>query len=120
LDLAGGVKPYLLTRIENGLGLETLVRYRSSTEFALDDAETGRAWPTFHPFPLQCVAEVEQHDLVTSQRALTRYRYHDGRYDGESRSFLGFGTVDVDNVGDEAVPTLRTHNVYHLGLDPSD
>lgn len=120
LDLAGGAKPYLLTRIENGLGLDTHIRYRPSTAFSHADATNGRPWRTFHPFPVSCVAEIELRDQVTGQVSLTRHQYHEGRYDGLSRTFLGFRVVEVDTVGDDAIPTLRSRNVYHLGLDPDD
>src|SRR5216683_4184370 len=120
LDLMGSVKPYLLANINNGLGLETRIQYRASTEFALDAVAQGQSWHTFHPFPLQCVAQIEQHDLVSGQVSITRHRYHDGRYDGEARIFLGFATVDVEQVGDDAIPTLHMRNTYHLGLDPNN
>src|SRR5262249_43735777 len=75
---------------------------------------------TFHPFPVQCVAGFELHDGVTGQVILSRNTYYDGRYDGESRTFLGFGQVDVEDVGDDAVANLLTRNTYHVGLDPAD
>lgn len=120
LDLAGGVKPYLLTEIDNGLGLRSEIVYRPSTEIAVDAAEAGAPWRTFHPFPVQCVAEVRATDAVTGAVGITRHHYGEARYDGEARAFLGFGTVDVESVGDAEVPTLRTRNVFHLGLDPAD
>jgi RHS repeat-associated protein len=120
LDLMGGRKPYLLTEVDNGLGLRVDVAYRPSTEFAIDAAAAGRPWRTFHPFPVQCVAEVRATDAVTGTVAITRNRYHEARYDGAARTFLGFAVVDVESVGDAAMPTLRTRNVYHLGLDPAD
>ena len=120
LDFCGGTKPYLLTQIDSGLGLETGIIYRSSTEFALDDREAGRPWTTFHPFPVQCVAEVRIRDVVTGQVTTTRQRYHEGRYDGDARTFLGFRIAETENVGDGALPTLVTRNLYHLGVDPDD
>jgi RHS repeat-associated protein len=119
LDLAGSSKPYLLTTINNGVGLETRILYRSSTEFALDAAAAGKPWKTFHPFPVHCVASTELHDQVTGQVMIARNTYRDGRYDGESRTFLGFGQVDAEQVGDDSIPALLTRNSYHIGLDPS-
>jgi RHS repeat-associated protein len=120
LDLAGGVKPYLLTRIDNGLGGRVDIDYRPSTDFAVAAADAGQPWRTFHPFPVPCVAEVRATDLVTGGVAATRNHYHEARYDGSTRRFLGFAIVDVDTVGDGTIPTLRTRNVYHIGLDPAD
>jgi RHS repeat-associated protein len=120
LDLNGGSKPYLLNRIDNGVGLETRIEYRPSTEYAVDAEDAGSPWRTFHPFPVQCVARVELHDRATGQVGVTRHTYFDARYDGEARAFLGFGRVDVENVGDVSVPTSLVRNFYHLGLDPND
>jgi RHS repeat-associated protein len=119
-DLTGGVKPYLLSDIGNGPGQTTHITYRSSTEFAQDDVNLGSPWQTYHPFPVQCVAQTDQKDLGAGVTATTQYRYHDGRYDPVARLFLGFGKVDADQIGDKTSPTLRTKTVFHLGLDPSD
>src|SRR5262249_1841073 len=120
LDLTGGVKPYLLTSVDNGIGLVTRITWRSSTEFGVDASEAGTPWQTFHPFPVQCVAEVRALDQVTGQESVTRNVYGPARFDGDSRTFLGFGRVEVQSLGDASIPTLRTVNVYHLGLDPND
>ncbi|MCC7206134.1 MAG: hypothetical protein IT323_02435, partial [Anaerolineae bacterium] len=83
-------------------------------------AEAGRPWRTFHPFPVQCVAAIRLHDAITGQTSVTEHHYHEGRYDPHTRMFLGFGLVDADSLGDAFIPTLRTRNAYHLGLDPDD
>lgn len=120
LDFTGGVKPYLLTTIDNGCGLSSEIDYRPSTDFALADTDAGSSWRTFHPFAVHCVAEIRLRDQVTGQVSSTRHHYHEGRYDGRTRTFLGFRVVDVENVGDDSIPTLLTRNVYHIGLDPDD
>ena len=120
LDLCGGTKPYLLHTIDNGIGTTTTISYRSSTEFALDAAEAGEPWRTFHPFPVHCVAAMSVRDAATGVTARTRYVYGPARYDSAVRAFLGFATVDTITDGDGTVPGQRTRNTYHLGLDPSD
>ncbi len=120
LDLCGGSKPYLLTDLANGLSQSTHVTYRTSTEFARDDAAAGASWPTYHPFPVQCVARTDQTDHGSGVTASTQYAYHDARYDPATRTFLGFGRVDADQFGDASCPTLRVETTFHLGLDPSD
>ena len=120
LDLSGGVKPGLLSDIGNGPGQHTQVTYEPSTSFAAADAAVGTPWPTYHPFPVQCVARTDQTDLGTGRTATLTYAYHDGRYDPATRTFLGFGRVTVDQVGDASCPTLRTESVFHLGLDPAN
>lgn len=120
LDLMGGTKPYLLNRIDNGLGLISEINYRPSTHFAVDAADAGNPWRTFHPFPIQCVASLRITDQTTAVSSLTEYAYHEARYDGARRAFLGFAVVDTITHGDATVPMLRTRNTYHLGVDPAD
>jgi RHS repeat-associated protein len=120
LDLCGGVKPYLLATIDNGIGTTSTIAYRSSTEFALDAAEAGTPWRTFHPFPVHCVSGMSVRDAATGVTASTRYVYGPARYDSAVRAFLGFGVVDTITAGDASVPGQRARNTYHLGLDPAD
>ncbi len=120
LDLTGGVKPNLLCTIANGPGQTTEISYLPSTHFAALDLAAGNRWPTYHPFPVQCVAQTDQTDHATGVTGTTRYEYHDGRYDPGTRLFLGFGTVDSYQLGDTTCPTLKTETVFHLGLDPDD
>jgi RHS repeat-associated protein len=120
LDLSGNSKPYLLTDLTNGPFASTRVTYRTSTEYATDDASAGSPWQTYHPFSIQCVARTDQTDHGTGLTASVQYIYHDGRYDPKPRMFLGFGRVESNQVGDETCPTLRVETVFHLGLDPDD
>ena len=60
LDLTGGVKPDLLSDIANGQGLSTHITYQPSTTFAAAGRPAGAAWPTYHPFPVQCVARTDR------------------------------------------------------------
>ena len=120
LDLTGGVKPYLLTDLDNGVATSTHLTYRTSTGFAQDDAAAGTPWPTYHPFPVQCVARTDQADHASGTTMSTTFAYHDGRYDPGTRTFLGFGQVDSVQLGDASCPTLRVETVFHLGLDPDD
>ena len=120
LDLTGGVKPYLLTDLAYGAATSTHISYRTSTEFARDDAAAGAPWPTYHPFPVQCVASAEVADHGAGTSASTTFAYHNARYDPGTRTFLGFGQVDSEQAGDASCPTLRVETVFHLGLDPND
>jgi hypothetical protein len=116
----GGNKPYLLAEMDHGTGARTRISYRSSTEFALDDRDAGDPWKTFHPFPVQCVAEVVRSDSTSLDEQRTVYHYHDARFDPASRTFLGFGRMTTDALGDDSAPTLRTTTEFHVGLDPAD
>jgi hypothetical protein len=94
LDFCGGVKPYLLTRMDNNLGATTRVEYAPSTKFYLEDKAAGLDWPTTLPFPVQVVAKTEVIDVISKTKLVTTYRYHRGYYDGREREFRGFGRVD--------------------------
>jgi RHS repeat-associated protein len=95
LDLTGGVKPYVLDRMDNHLGAVTRVSYASSTRFYLeDDQRPETRWRTPLPFPVQVVARVEVIDQISQGKLTTEYRYHHGYWDGREREFRGFGMVE--------------------------
>ena len=129
LDLMGGVKPRLLTRVTNNLGAETRVEYASSTRFYLDDLARGRPWVTRLPFPVHVVTRVETRDLVAGNRLVSTFAYSHGHYDGVEREFRGFGRVeqlDAEQIGAAVppaanegvaayVPPVRTVTWFHTG-----
>ncbi|MEB8338472.1 SpvB/TcaC N-terminal domain-containing protein [Streptomyces endophyticus] len=92
LDLMGGVKPHLLTKMRNNLGAETTITYASSAKFALQDEAAGRPWITRLPFPVHVVERTETYDRIGRCRFVTRYAYHHGHY--EDREFRGFARVE--------------------------
>ena len=95
LDFTGGVKPYLLTEMDNHIGSVTRVEYASSTSFYLEDQQQlATQWQTPLPFPVQVVARVEAIDQISGGKLTTEYRYHHGYWDGLEREFRGFGRVD--------------------------
>jgi len=120
LDFCGATKPYLLTTIENGMGLKTSVSYKPSTDFAIEARLAGHPWQTFHPFPVQCVATIEITDTVNGQHSLVSHRYHEARYDNVTRTYLGFQTVESVVAGDDSIPDQRSVHTFHLGLDPDN
>jgi RHS repeat-associated protein len=95
LDFAGGVKPYLLNKMNNHMGAETQVEYKPSTHFYLIDAQKPKTrWQTSLPFPMQVVACVEVIDHLSRGKLTTEYRYHHGCWDGAERELRGFGMVE--------------------------
>lgn len=98
LDLTGGVKPYLLNRMDNHRGAITEVTYRSSTEeYLRDQAERETRWKTTLPFPVHVVSKVVSIDEFSRGRFTTEYRYHHGYWDGGEREYRGFGCVEALN-----------------------
>jgi RHS repeat-associated protein len=95
LDLTGGVKPYLLDRVDNHLGAVTRIQCVPSTRFYLADADQeATAWRTPLCFPVQVVERVEVIDQIAGGKLTTTYRYHHGYWDGAEREFRGFGRVE--------------------------
>ena len=95
LDLTVGVKPYLLSAMNNHTGGVTRIEYAPSTRFYLADLSNPKTrWKTPLPFPVQVVSRVEVIDDISGGRVATRYRYHHGYWDGAEREFNGFGMVE--------------------------
>lgn len=138
LDLMGGQKPYLLHKVVNNLGAETIVHYAPSTKFYVEDKRKEKPWITKIPFPVHVVEYVETLDHISKNRFITRYAYHHGYYDGIEREFRGFGMVeqwDTEHftalvpIGGEGwgegeatnwekashVPPVRTKTWFHTG-----
>ena len=124
LDLTGGVKPYVLTQMDNNMGAVTRVSYAASTRFYLEDYDQPETrWRTPLPFPVQVVARVEVIDQISQGKLTTEYRYHHGYWDGAEREFRGFGMVEqldtetfadyhasgADGPGVQFEPVLENH-----------
>jgi len=111
IDLLESKKPHLLIAQDNGMGLERLITYASSTKFYLDDRAAGVKWATRLPFPVQVVERVEVRDYLAGTRLVSRYGYRHGYFDGHEREFRGFGLVEQwdaesfdSDVGDGTFP----------------
>lgn len=126
LNLGGEVKPHLLNSWVNGIGFSTVVTYSPSTKSYLMDERNGRPWSTKLPFPVHTVSRVVEKDRVIGSTRTTKFRYHDGYYDGIEREFRGFG--EVDRWEDEKLlidgaeklykkPTCHTRLWYHTGAE---
>lgn len=119
LDLTGGTKPYLLNRLDNGIGAISHLSYASSTRFYLADRlDPATRWWTPLPIPVQVVAAVETVDAISGGRLSTKYRYHHGYWDGAERELRGFGLVDqldTETTATGDVIPLLTRTWFHQG-----
>lgn len=95
LDPTNGVKPYLLTSIDNGRGLTTTIEYGTSVQESVDDRDEGIDRTGYLPFAVQIVRRITEADSVIGQSRTIEYRYHNGNYDRFGREYLGYGTVDA-------------------------
>jgi RHS repeat-associated protein len=125
IDLMGGQKPHLMQQYLNNLGKEVTFKYKSSTQYYIDDKAKGKKWITKLPFPVQCVSEVIVEDKVSQTRFCNLYTYHHGYYDAVEREFRGFAMVEqqdseqyehakaIDNNLFQPVVTTKTW--FHTG-----
>lgn len=111
----GGATP-LLTDIDNGVGRTTAIAWSTSAAEAERDRAAGNPWPSRLPVVLPVVVECRIDDATSGPVTRTRYAYHDGRHDGVLREVCGFGRVDVEEVGDDSIPSLVTTRWFHTGL----
>ena len=110
------LRPNLLTRITNGLGLVTDVGYRTSVEM-MAEAEGG--WRYTLPFPMIMAASIDTYDALNDVHALTSYTYRDAYYDPVDKALRGFERVEVQVEGDETQQGSVARKVYDLGVaDP--
>lgn len=94
LRLTNGIRPGLLTSLENAMGKEVQFSYASSARFYLEDHKSGNAWISKLPSHPIVVTEKKVIDHIANTEFVTQYRYRDGHYDGAERSFVGFGLVE--------------------------
>jgi RHS repeat-associated protein len=109
LDLTGGVRPNLLTTIDNGMGRTIRLDYTSSGAMFQIAAASGRPWKTRLPIPTQVVGSVTTSDGRgwSKQEAFV---YRDGYYDGATRQFRGFAqTTEVEPGNDEEATSVQVH-----------
>lgn len=117
LDLMGGVKPHLLTRVRNNLGAETDIGYAPSTAFCLRDRRSGTPWATKLPFPVHVVERTTSRDKWRGTAFTSRYDYHHGCFDGTEREFRGFARVERTDVEDYGTFTAANADSPYVTAD---
>jgi RHS repeat-associated protein len=120
IDLAGGARPWVLTRVENGLGKSTDLEYSTSTALMLAAEKAGQPWTSKAPMPIHVVTKVTESDNLNligrpAGKYVTTYSYRDPVYDGRQREFRGFRTARATRVGDANSPTSSTESTFLLG-----
>ena len=109
-------KPYLLTLIDEGVGLRTRIDYGASTQHAADDARAGRPWRTRLPMPVNVVNRITREDAVTGAEEAIEVRYHDGVWDPSVRRFRGFGRVTARRSDTADAPGSFEEHRYLVGV----
>ncbi|MEL6182413.1 MAG: toxin TcdB middle/N-terminal domain-containing protein, partial [Myxococcota bacterium] len=113
------VRPNLLTRITNGIGMVTDISYGSSVEEQARDEAAGQPWATRLPHPMLVVTERDRYDLLTDLHERDIYTYHDGFYDGDEKQFRGYEEVELVGLSDETQEERQVMMRYEIGAaDP--
>jgi len=127
-ELTSGIKPFLLSEINNNMGGVTKLHYCSSIKFYMKDKFSGKPWITKLPFPVHVLEKIETIDLVSNKHFTNRYAYHHGYFDPTEREFRGFGMVEqwdtecyTPNCNDENsciidTPPVYTKTWFHTGF----
>lgn len=94
LELTGGEKPGLLTRLNNGTGAVTEIIYGYSGNHYLNALRSGTGWITKIPYHFTVADKKMITDTITQSKITTTYKYYDGHYDGNERNFVCFGRIE--------------------------
>ncbi|UXU86131.1 SpvB/TcaC N-terminal domain-containing protein [Burkholderia sp. S-53] len=122
-------KPYLLEQINNNMGAQTTLSYRSSAQEWLDQKQADPVSVCHLPFPLPLLSGIVSLDEVSGNTLTQRFEYREGVYAGADREFRGFGFVqqlDTDNTAASTAENLPntapalTKIWYHTGAEDAE
>jgi len=94
LQLTNGIKPRLLSTLENSMCKEVKLEYSTSASHYLTEKESSSPWISKLPGHFTVVDKKEIIDHISNTRFVSQYKYKDGHYDGKERSFVTFGLVE--------------------------
>jgi RHS repeat-associated protein len=111
IDLVPGVRPYVLTHIDNGLGLTVAMTYESSIDQMV---RAERPWSFTMPMSVPVLARIAEDDGrgTVNSRNIT---YRDPYYDAEKQEFRGFREAELRELGDDSIETQATFHRYDTG-----
>jgi hypothetical protein len=96
LDLSSD-KPWLLCQLNNNMGADTTLLYRSSAQFWLDEkqraSEAGKVAVSHLPFPVHLLWKSVVLDEISGNQLVSCCEYAQGVWDGREREYRGFARV---------------------------
>lgn len=125
IDLQGGKRAGLLTKISNGLGQQTRIDYTTSVAEMLAARAAGVPWTATAPAVVSVVKRVTVTDGLEALRGggsgdVTEYNYRNPIYDGRTHSFRGFAETASVHVGDMHSPSMLTRVAFLTGQCAED
>lgn len=120
-DFTGGIKPYLLSVVDNNMGHQSMLEYVSSASLCMQ-AQQEKPWLLTTAVAVHVVKSITQLDLVSGTKTTSTYYYRDGYYDASEREFCGFAYIecrDALELTDKAKaydsPPFITKTWYQVG-----
>ncbi len=114
LDFVPGIRPNLLTRIENGLGMVTTLDYESSVDQMIRARDAGNPWESTMPSAVPVVARITESD-GRGNLSVREFTYRNPHFDADKQEFRGFTHAEVREVGDDSAPTGVTISTFDNG-----
>ncbi|CAA0111320.1 Putative deoxyribonuclease RhsC [BD1-7 clade bacterium] len=121
LDIAGDTKAHLLNMIDNGMGLRTELRFKSTGALQAEADGAGMPWLTSSPLAQQVVASrtyrmpLDTTGNGANDHIVQTYTYRDAWYDPYKKQFRGFRFARVETQGDNAQGTQVSRHFFHTG-----
>lgn len=126
IELKNGAISNLLVSIENGMGKEIQITYGYSGNHYLEAKRKGDPWISKIPSHFVVAEKQIIHDRITNMKLVTEYKYRDGHYDGNERSFVTFGLTEqydtellqdsFNQLADTYTQPSCTKTWYHSGI----
>ena len=117
------VRPNLLARVENGVGMVQKISYTTSAEQEAIARSEGNPWGSSLSVPMNIVAGSDIYVTLTGNEdgtglhELVSYRYRDGFYDGVEKQFRGFEDVEITVMESDSQEGGKTIMKYSVGRD---
>ncbi|MBN2802840.1 MAG: hypothetical protein JXR91_07085 [Deltaproteobacteria bacterium] len=110
------VRPNLISKIENNLGMVTEITYKSSVE---QRAKSDVTWDYTLPHAMTVVDSMDVSDNLSGVHEVKSFEYQDGYYDGDEKQFRGFAYAEISMAGDEYQESGLWINTYEVGATDS-
>jgi hypothetical protein len=119
-------KPYLLSEVNNNMGANHQLKYRSSAQEWLDEKHEYPDRVSALPFAMHLLVQTTMVDEITGNTLIQCNRYRQGVYDGKEREFRGFSYLEVEDTNSAAVAVgndvpltspMLSKTWYHCGRE---
>ncbi len=114
MDFVPGVRPNLLTRIENGLGSVITLHYESSVDQMVRAQAAGNPWESTMPISVPVLARITESDSRGNE-FVREFAYRIPHFDADKQEFRGFTSAEAREIGDDSAPTKVMTSTFDNG-----